>query len=251
VTVEFLPWLGAIALLTVGGAFVHGAAGFGFAMIFMPIASQLVGIQSAAGYLSIVGSATTLQLLYYNRAAVNWAEVRRLVLGALPGLACGLTLLRFGEPDILKKVLGAGISSYAIFGLFIEPRLLPPDLPPLPFKRHPLGLLAGFLGGFFGGAIGVNGAPVVVYASIRRWPKDCFKSIIQGFLVTTNALALTGYAATGIITRSVLTTGLVLLPVGLIAATLGHAAATRLSPETFRKLALSLILAMGALLIMR
>ena len=238
-------------LCACAGAFLHGAAGFGLSLVFVPLASTLVGIPSAVAFIGIVGTPVTLQLLYLNRLSINWPEVARLVSSAIPGIGCGLALLHYGDPEILRRLLGAAVGSYAVYALLIEPRLIPRDLPPLPFRRHPLGLLAGFMGGFFGGACAVNGPPVVVYAAIRRWPRDCFKSIIQGFLVSTNVIALTGYATTGLVTIPVLLTGVACLPFALTASALGQHASTRLSPAAFRKFVLAVVLVMGATLLFR
>ena len=40
---------------------------------------------------------------------------------------------------------------------------------------------AGFIAGCLGGAYNTAGPPVIVYGSLRQWPKEEFRAVLQAF----------------------------------------------------------------------
>lgn len=233
------------------GAFVQSAAGFGFALLFMPVAGQLLGIHQAAPLMASMSMVLNARLFYLHRKAVDWPEARRLILSALPGLAVGLLLLKYGDPVLLKHLLGVSLIAYALYALVIEPLIRPADTPDQPFHRSWMGIVAGFIAGFFGGACAVNGPPIVVYAAIRRWPRDRFKGVLQAFFLVLNTITVAAYASAGLVTQSTLFTALACVPGLIVGAYLGHHASSRLSPAAFRQAVLVLVLVLGVALVVR
>ena len=244
------PETGLIVFMAAAGAFVHSASGFGFAMLFMPVAGYMLGIHHAAPLMALLSTMLTAYVGYMHRTSVDWPEARRLILSAVPGLAVGLMVLQFSDPAALKKLLGASLAAYGAYALFLEPRIRPVDAPALPFKRSWMGIGAGFLAGFFGGSCAVDGPPLIVYSAIRRWPRERFKGVLQAFFLANNAMLFCGHAAIGNVSGPVLLLGAACIPALAAGVYLGHHASSRLSPEAFRRCVLSLIAALGAMLLL-
>jgi hypothetical protein len=116
----------------------------------------------------------------------------------------------------------------------------------LPRLEHNLwAFTAGFLAGVLGGAYNTAGPPVILYGNCRRWPRDNFKSNLQGFFMVNSIVVLISHFLAGGFTAEVWR----IVPFGLGAAILGILAGLRLdkhlNPQTFRKIVLVLLLVVG------
>src|ERR1700739_3270567 len=56
-----------------------------------------------------------------------------------------------------------------------------------------LGWVFGFVAGILGGAYGVNGPPLVIYGSLRRWSPEHFRATLQGYFFPASLLGMCGY----------------------------------------------------------
>jgi uncharacterized membrane protein YfcA len=93
--------------------------------------------------------------------------------------------------------------------------------------------LFGFLAGILGGAYGMNGPPLAVYGSLRRWPPANFRATLQGYFLPASLAGMAGYWATGLWTPAVNRFYLLSLPGVLIAIFLGRLINQRLNPRQF------------------
>ncbi|MFQ5856424.1 MAG: hypothetical protein ACE5LU_12350, partial [Anaerolineae bacterium] len=74
---------------------------------------------------------------------------------------------------VVKRLLGLILIAYACY------TLAHPVTPRLSSRRwvYPVGFVAGCLGG----AYNTPGPPVIVYGSLRQWPKQEFRAMLQAF----------------------------------------------------------------------
>ena len=216
-------------------------AGFGFALLVMPLLTLLLGIKTAAPLVALVGfSLYLVNLLRYRRGLV-WRETLQLLLPALLGVLVGVQALRALDETVIKRILGVTLIAYAMFSLF------QPALPPLrsTIWVYPVGFLAGCLGGAFN----TPGPPIVVYGNARVWQRDQFRSTLQVVFLASSATVILAHAAAGNITADVLRLAAVALPALAAGILLGALLDRRLSHERFRIIVLGLILATGVLLL--
>lgn len=85
-----------IALLfgaTLLGGLVRGFTGFGFAMIFMPLASLVIGPVAALGLIWVIDAPFALPLAARSARQAEWGEVIPLLIAATIALPAGLALL--------------------------------------------------------------------------------------------------------------------------------------------------------------
>jgi hypothetical protein len=109
----------------------------------------------------------------------------------------------------------------------------------------------GFLAGVLGGAYGMNGPPLVVYGTLRRWSPQQFRATLQGYFLPASVIGLAGYAAIGLWDAAVTHYFLWSLPGVAIAIFLGRAINTRLDGDRFLQLIYGGLVVTGAFLIVQ
>lgn len=216
-------------------------AGFGFALLVMPLLTLLLGIKTAAPLVALVGFTLYLINLLRYRRGLEWREALKLLIPALLGVPLGVLALRTLDESLIKGFLGVILVAYALFALFN------PQMPQLRSTvwAYPVGFLAGCLGGAFN----TPGPPVIVYGNARVWPRDQFRSTLQVIFLASSATVILAHAAAGNITADVARMAAIALPALLAGIVLGAYIDRRTNQERFRTAVLGLILATGVLLL--
>lgn len=166
-----------------------------------------------------------------------------LILATIFGLPLGLLLLTHAPEHLVKAGLGILILLFALFCLVGNSRLqLHHD------SRFWL-LICGFLAGVLGGAYGINGPPLAIYGTLRRWSAQHFRATLQAYFLPASLLGMCGYLSAGLWTREVTHDYLVCLPATIPAVLLGRAINHRLSTDTFSKYIYAALGAIGLALL--
>ncbi len=96
-----------VALVVFFAAALQTLAGFGFALLVMPLLTLLLGIKTAAPLVALVGfSLYLINLLRYRRGLV-WRETLQLLLPALLGVLVGVQLLRTFDENLDQGGVGS------------------------------------------------------------------------------------------------------------------------------------------------
>ena len=102
-----------------------------------------------------------------------------------------------------------------------------------------------------GGAYGMNGPPLVVYGTLRRWSPERFRATLQGYFLPASLIGMAGYWAAGLWTPRVSRYYLLSLPAVLLAIPLGRAMNRRLDAQRFLVYVHAGLLASGAGLLLQ
>ena len=243
-TVEFV-----ILLLTgaAAGGFINGLAGFGTALFTLGFWLQILPTVEAVALILVMSVATGLQGLWLVRQEIlnKPGRVARFLIPAVFGVPLGVHILSFIDADILKLIVAGFMISYGGFFAFRS------ALPTLTATPKILDGLIGFLGGVLGGIAGLSGALPTFWCSLRPWPKQETRAVLQPFNVVILFLAVLFLAARGVYTTQVLTWFLMALPVGLASAYFGLQIFKRLETDSFRRLLIILLLVSGCVLLAR
>ncbi len=181
-----------IFIIALRAAFVHAIAGFGSALICMPLISWLIGIQIAAPLVALLTLTIELPLLLYCRHSLNLRALAHITVGAVIGVPVGVLALRLVPEEIILGLLGLMLIAYALYALVV------PHLPTIVWRGW--AYIFGFMSGCLSGAYNTIGPPIIIYGNLRNWPRDQFKSNLQGFFVFIGILvALTHFAGGNII----------------------------------------------------
>jgi uncharacterized membrane protein YfcA len=165
-----------------------------------------------------------------------------LVLATLFGIPLGLLVLTSSHQQLVKAGLAILIALFAIYSLLARNAFH------LQREHRPLLMLSGFLAGILGGAFGMNGPPLVVYGSSRRWSPQQFRATLQAYFLPASTLGMVGYWSTGLWTRTVTREFLLSVPVMLPAVFVGRAINHRFSGATFLKYVYWGLLLIGVIL---
>src|SRR5262249_52824983 len=111
--------------------------------------------------------------------------------------------------------------------------------------------LFGFGAGVLGGAYGMNGPPLVLYGSLRRWPPQHFRATLQGYFLPASLAGLCGYWLAGMWTPAVSRFYVLSLPFILIATLLGRAINARMGAQRFLLYVHGSLICIGAVLLLQ
>jgi len=220
---------------------VQAAAGFGMALVSMPLLVGILGIRSATPLVAMVGITAELFLLFRYRHALNFTAVKQLSLASLFGIPLGVYVLRQVDAKIITTFLGFLISGYALYAL------TSPRLPKLQQSRW--AYVFGFLGGILSGAFNTSGPPVIIYGTCRRWEPAAFKGNLQAYFLLNTIIALVAHIVSGNFTAVVWRNYLWALPAIGLGLFVGNQLDKRLNPIQFRKVVLLLLIVLGIRLI--
>ncbi len=233
----------ATALIIFVGSLLQGLAGFGGALVSMPLILFYADPTWAAPVVVLCYTINRVPALFVLRKDLMWGHSLVLIAAAIPGAFLGGLLLKSMAPGIIMKILGT------VLILFSAYRIIAPEFK-LVFSRIwalPTGLLSGILGAAFG----TDGPPVVVYAALKPWSKEQVVGMLQSFFLFTNFVVVGSYWYHGLLTASVLKVSGVGAPFAVAGILLALKINRRMSQRRFEVILSVLIGLMGVLLWMR
>jgi len=222
---------------------VRSTVGFGEALVGVPLLALRVPVAVAAP-LAVVVSILIAGLI----VAQDWRdiEVRSagwLVGSSLVGIPLGLLLLTVVSDHIVKAILGIIIAAFATYSLTAN------RVRHLEHDHLALLLGAGLVSGVLGGAYGMNGPPLAVYGSLRRWAPQRFRATLQGYFLVASLAGLAGYAAVGLLQPPLGRYLLLSLPGVCVGVVVGRVFNRRLRGDTFFRVVYVGLIAIGCVLI--
>lgn len=243
-----------VAVLAVA-MLVRATIGFGDALLAMPILTVLIGVRAAAPLVTALSLTVAAMIVRRAGRGVVTREAIRLLVGALPGVAVGVLLLRVLPEVVLETALGATV---CVYGLWRVRTLSATDVSRPSAGAHTvsssdgnrlLAPVAGFAAGAFGSATGAGGPPVVMYGVARGWSPPRFRTTLQVYFLCAGAFAMCGYLAAGLWTTASTRLYIAALPGVAAAVGVGTRLAARVSPARFARLVAFALVTLGAALL--
>ncbi len=218
-----------VAILIAGIVFlatlIRSAFGFGEALVAVPLLALIVPVGVAAPVAVLVSITVALIVVVQDWRKVQLRTAGRLVLPTMFGIPLGLMLLKDVAEPVVKGVLAAVIIAFSAHSLLSRNHR--------ELKNDKFAWLFGFSAGVLGGAYGMNGPPLVIYGSLRRWPPQQFRATLQGYFLPASLAGLWGYWLVGLWTPAVNRLYLLSLPFVILATFLGRAINRRMGADQF------------------
>ena len=145
----------AICLFALVAGLARGFSGFGGALIFVPLASALVGPLIAVPVLLLADLVSFAPRLAGNLKGCSWPQLRRILAGAVVGFPLGAQVLTGSDPTTIRWVASLLILACLVV-LASGWRYRGPELPAI---SAGVGLVSGVMSGL----AQIGGPPVVVY----------------------------------------------------------------------------------------
>jgi uncharacterized membrane protein YfcA len=226
-----------IASVVFAAATVTMVAGFGFALLAMPLLTLAVPVSQAVVIVVLLGlCSTTWQAVALRRDALR-PLVRQLTVSACVGMPLGLVILDVVDDRPLRVGLGAAVLVATVF-LACQPRLAHVG----PGLEYSLGFVSGVLNT----SLGTNGPPLVFVLQARRLRPDQFRATIAVVFMLSNILAAALFVVDGKLTGAGLAASAAALPAWFAGSSLGAAIRPRVSATHFRWMVLLLLLTTGS-----
>ncbi|MFY9744625.1 MAG: sulfite exporter TauE/SafE family protein [Candidatus Sulfotelmatobacter sp.] len=224
---------------------VRSAIGFGEASIAVPLLAFFVPLEVAAPLAVLVSICIATIVVIQDWKKIHLMSAGWLLLATVFGVPLGLMLLKSRHQLMVKATLAAIILAFSIYSLI--------GRAPLDLKRDHRGWLlgCGFVAGVLGGADGMNGPPLAIYGTMRRWTAQHFRATLQGYFLPASVIGMSGYWLAGLWTRTVTHYFLISVPAVLLGVAIGRVINHRLRDEIFLKYVYMGLAITGALLLIQ
>lgn len=232
--------LTAVAILFLG-TLVRSSFGFGEALVAVPLLALVMPVDRAAPVAVLVSITIAALILFQDWRKVHFGGASRLILSTMAGLPVGLWLLRNLPEGMVKAILAIIIIAFSIHALVNR------------HKHHlhddRMAWFFGFHAGVLGGAYGMNGPPLAIYGSLRRWQPEEFRATLQAYFLPAGIAGVAGYWFTGLWTQSVNQLYLASLPGVILAVFAGRVINSRMQPNRFSSYVYAGLVMIGVVLL--
>lgn len=240
-----LSWVVAMAGVFLGG-FVSGLAGFGTALFALGFLLYVLPPEPAVAVILLLSLVSISQGLWTVRRSIgpNLPQMLRFLIPAIFGIPLGSMLLAYVSPTALRIFIGVVFVAYAsAFTLLARaPRIEKDSLS--------VDAVVGFTGGVLGGMAGLAGAFATIWSTLKPWPKDMTRAILQPHNFIILALSTLWLGRRGVFTPEVWGVTAACLP-ALVAGTLsGLFLYRRLDDAGYKTALVRLMFAAGFLIIL-
>lgn len=199
------PGFAVLLAATLLGGLVRGFTGFGFAMVFMPLASVVLGPVAALGLIWFIDLPFALPIAARSAKRAEWGEILPLLLTATLALPAGIFLLTWLDRETMRWILALLVLTAVV-------------LMASGWRYHgrptiPLSLGVGALSGLFNGMASIGGMPLAVFwLGAQRNDRHKTRANMQAFFGVSTLIS-------GAILwwKGILTTGSLLMAVPLFA----------------------------------
>lgn len=238
-----LVTLAIVFLAALLAGFTTGFAGFGTGLVASglwfhalpaPMVPPLVALASVAGQL--VGVVTV-------RKSVDWPRMLPFLIGGVLGIPIGVAALAAVSPFLLRTSVGAFLIVYSLYQLIGK---RPREIGAWGGKLADG--VVGVVGGFLGGFAGLSAPAPLVWLQLRGGDSSSQRAVYQPFNLIVLLIASAAMAIDGQIGKPLIAIALVCLPATMVGAWIGARAYVGVSPRTFQRIVLCLLLASGCIL---
>ncbi|MFT5700122.1 MAG: putative membrane protein YfcA [Desulforhopalus sp.] len=230
-----------LALITLGwcfGGFVNGVAGFGAAMIAMPLIAPFIDLSVAVPSCTLIVLTLNCQVGWTFRKYIEWQYVKGIFIGAIPGVILSVFALQYLSEQLLKIGMGGFIVLYALWSLYADKggmRTISPAW----------GYLSGLMSSTLGMAFGFNGPPLAAYIAYSGCPLKAVKGLMGAGFIVTGVFIVSAKGLTGQIDSEVMLIYLAATPAVLLGSKLGIWLSSTLNEYSYRKILFVSLAAMG------
>ncbi len=210
VATDGFAWLAAAAILA---GLVRGFTGFGTAMVYLPIAGQILPPVQALVTLILMDFIGPMPAVPRAIREGHTRDVLRLVTGVLVGAPIGVGILLLLPPDVFRT--GVSLISLALLAALVS------GIRYRGTVSRPMIYGIGGISGILHGAAGLPGPPVILLYMARPLPVEVIRASVLLFLFLADILVMAIFGLRGLLDGPSLMLGLCLVPAYLLAVMLG------------------------------
>lgn len=221
------------ALAVFAGGLLRGFAGFGSALVMVPVLALVFGPRAAVVMHAIVEIPVIASLLPSAIRDSRAATIRPMLVALAVTTPLGALALKLADPELMK--LAISVVVLVMVGVIAAGGRLA-------FLAGTRGAaLGGAVGGLIQGSTGVGGPPVAAALLARGEPAAATRANVVAVMSAMIGLSLGIFALYGLIDRQALVIGLLAAPVCVLGTWAGSAAFARGGGRGHRAVALGMI----------
>lgn len=228
-----------MAAAVLGGGLVRGFAGFGSAMVIVPLVSIIASPVQAVMTVAVCELPALAILLPMVRRNADWRRILPLLLAAVPAIPLGVALLLAVDPVLMSRIIGGIV---LLFVVLLGTGWRAKRRPGLPMT-----LAAGVTAGTLSGSTGIGGPPVVIYFLSGQDDARTSRANIIGYFIGSDMVALATLLLAGAVDSGQVAEALVVSPGYVLGVWLGGRLFGLASEVTFRRVALGLLICVAVL----
>jgi uncharacterized protein len=222
-----------LALVALASGLSRGFSGFGAALIFVPLASALVGPKFAPPILVIIDGVFASFLIPQALKLGDRRDVSLMFAGAVLGVPLGTAVLAYYSPLTLRWLI-SGMAAAMLLLLVSGWK----------YRAKPVAaatIIVGAISGLFSGIAQVGGPPVVCYWMGIDTAHGKLRANIILFFAASSALSVTTYLWGGLLGPAVIQLSLIAGPAYGLGILGGNSLFPHATPTFFRTSSLVLI----------
>lgn len=212
-------------------------AGFGGALVAMPLLVPLLGLQVASPLTNLIALPTFLFALVQQWREMTLADVWRMAIANILLAPLGIYLVYIIPEMWLFLSLGAVCMLYGLMRMA--------NIQTIQHTNLNWAYFYGGISGLIGGAFNIGGPPAVLYADTRHWEPDRFRANMFSYFLVTSIFSIIGRYVAGQITVPVLWLWAFSLPAVFFAILTGQFIANRINKRQFQQIVFVLLIVLG------
>jgi len=198
-----MPGLWFLSLGALLAGIVRGFSGFGTAMVYLPVAAQVLGPFEALT--TLIVKDLVAPLMHVPRALKDGhpGDVLRLGAGALVTVPLGVLVLSLVEPVIFRwavSIIALTLLVLLVAGVRYRGELTKPMI-----------FGTGGLGGFLAGSVGLPGPPIIMLYMASTLPVSAVRANLTLYLIVADVIMLAVLAWNGYLVASALLLGVLMI----------------------------------------
>lgn len=179
----------AVAVLA---AFVQNVAGFGFALLAVPLMALNVDTHQAVVISTFLGIVSSSGQAWFGRADTDRGIARRMTLAAIGGMPIGFAVFVLVGDDVLRLIVGTCV---IVIVLLLARRI------DLSHVGPHFDVAAGAVSGVLATSVSTNGPPLVFALSARQVSAEVFRPTINTVFAVSGIVSLAAFAVAGEVSR--------------------------------------------------
>lgn len=224
------------------GFFIQTIIGFAGSLVALPILLLAVSLPDAIAYISLFYFLSSLYLVKKEWVNIDKKLIVKIAITSSIGIAVGIWALNYGQPLLLKKVLGVFLLIYVIYSFYDVKKFKSSSL---------LEYVFGFLGGFFSGLFSTGGPLFVIMVKNATVDMKTFRATMFGVLGIVSVVRIPMISIGGILNWDHLYHALFIFPFFFLAIFLGKKTYSKIDELLLKKSVLAVLFFSGAVLLFK
>ena len=232
-----------LAITILLSATIQGVAGFGFALISVPIMSTYFPITTVVPIIVFYSLISNFTVIFKTIKFANFKKIYPMIISGILGIPIGTIILKTFNQNNLKIAIGLII----LFTSFVMLKGFK-----INFKKEKISyIVTGLISGILNGSLSMSGPPIVLFLSNEGYNKNEFRANLALYSIVTNILTIFTYIISGLISQNIIKTSLVGIIPLIIGSYFGIFIAEKIENNHFKKLILILLIITGGITILK